>query len=157
MLSTEIIVRNFAEGVIQGIKDNIRNKQVTSYGAMEASGKMAESLKYKWDGKALVIYSTEKYFTVLETGRKAGKQPPTSEIERWLEDKPVQVQDISKKSLAFLIARKIGKEGSLLYRKGGKSGVITDYINDKYVKENLTDKLFQATIEQITNQFLKAA
>jgi len=156
MLSTDIIVRNFAEQVIAGIKNNIKSKQVTKYGAMESSGTMADSLKYSWDGKKLVIYSTEKYFTVLETGRKPGKQPPTSNIEKWLEDKPVQVQDISKKSLAFLIARKIGREGSSLYRKGGNSGVISDFINTKYVKDNLTDKLFLATIESITNQFLKA-
>lgn len=157
MLSTDIIVRNFAEQVIAGIKANIRNKQVTKYGAMNASGTMADSLGYKWDGKTLVIFSSEKYFTVLETGRKAGKRPPMSVIEKWLEDKPVAVQEISKKSLAYLIARKIGLEGSLLYRQGGNSGVISDYINSKYVKENLTDKLFKATIESITNQFLKAA
>ena len=156
MLSTDIIVKNFAEQIIAGIKGNIRNKSVTQYGAMNASGSMADSLGYKWDGKKLVIFSSEKYFTVLETGRKPGKQPPSSTIEAWLESKPLQLQGISKKSLAFLIARKIGKEGSLLYRKGGNSGVISDYVNQKYVQENLTDKLFQATIETILNDFVKA-
>jgi len=155
MLSTDIIVKNFAEQIIAGIKGNIRNKSVTQYGAMNASGSMADSLGYKWDGKKLVIFSSEKYFTVLETGRKPGKQPPSSMIEAWLESKPLQLQGISKKSLAFLIARKIGKEGSLLYRKGGNSGVISDYVNQKYVQENLTDKLFQATIETILNDFVK--
>lgn len=157
MLSTDIIVNNFAQTLIEGIKANIRNKRVTEFGAMNAIGTMADSLKYKWDGKTLVIYSTEKYFTVLETGRKAGKRPPMAMIEKWLEDKPVAVQEISKKSLAYLIARKIGLEGSLLYRQGGNSGVISDYINQKYVTDNLTQKLFQAQIELITNQFLKAA
>jgi len=56
-----------------------------------------------------------------------------------------------------LIARKIGKEGSLLYRKGGKSGVISDYTNAAYIKANLTDKLFQAVVTSVTNEFLKVA
>lgn len=149
--STNDIVNNFARNVIQGIQNNIRTKNVTKYGAMQSSGQMANSLNYKWDGRRLVIYSNEKYFTVLEDGRKPGKQPPTSVIEKWLDEKPVALRDISKKSLAFLIARKIGKEGSLLYKKGGKSGVISDFINDQYIKENLSDKLFLATVEEVTN------
>jgi len=157
MLSTEIIVKAFAEGVIKGIQDNIKNKQVTSYGSMNASGKMADSLGYSYDGKTLKIFSSEKFFTVLETGRKAGKAPPSSVIEEWLDSKPVPLQGITKKSLAYLIARKIGKEGSLLYRNGGKSGVITDYTNAAYIKANLTDKLFQAVVTSVTNEFLKVA
>lgn len=149
--STNDIVNNFARNVIQGIQNNIRTKNVTEYGAMESSGQMANSLNYKWDGRRLVIYSNQKYFTVLEDGRKPGKQPPTSAIEKWLDEKPIALKDISKKSLAFLIARKIGKEGSLLYRRGGKSGVISDFINDEYIKNNLRDKLFLATVEEVTN------
>jgi len=149
--SANDIVNNFARNVIQGIQNNIRTKNVTQYGAMQSSGQMANSLNYKWDGRRLVIYSNEKYFTVLEDGRKPGKQPPRSVIEKWLDDKPVALREISKKSLAFLIARKIGKEGSLLYKQGGNSGVISDFINDQYIKENLTDKLFLATVKEVTN------
>jgi hypothetical protein len=164
MLSTDVIVNNFAETLIAGIQSNIRTKRVTEFGSMNASGTMADSLKYKWDGKKLVIFSTEKYFTVLETGRGPSKGGGNSvgerlvdKIERWLDQKPVAVQEISKQSLAYLIARKIHKEGSLLFRQGGNSGVISDYINEKYVTDNLTQKLFQAQIEIITNQFLQNA
>jgi len=157
MFSTEIIVRTFAEGVIKGIQDNIRNKQVTSFGAMNASGKMADSLGYSFDGKTLRIFSSEKFFTVLETGRKPGKAPPISVVEKWLDDKPVALQGITKRSLAYLIARKIGKQGTKLFQQGGKSGVISDYTNAAYIKENLTDKLFQAVVQSVTNEFLKVA
>jgi hypothetical protein len=154
MTSLDIIVNQFANNVINGIKQNIRTKQVTKYGAMNASGKSADSLGYKWDGQKLVIFSSEKYFTVLETGRKAGKQPPISVVEKWLDDKPVAYREMSKKSLAYLIARKIGREGSLLYRNGGKSGVISDYINQQYIKANLTDKVFDAVIQEFQNEFI---
>jgi len=165
MFSTEIIVKAFAEGVIKGIQDNIRNKQVTSFGAMNASGKMADSLGYSFDGKTLRIFSSEKFFTVLETGRGPSKggggggDGPTlkESIEEWITDKPVALQGITKKSLAYLIAKGIHEKGTKLFQQGGKSGVISDYTNAAYIKENLTDKLFQAVVQSVTNEFLKVA
>ena len=150
MSYVDSIVKNFAESVIAGIQNNIRTKNVTQYGAMNTTGQMADSLGYKWDGSTLVIYSTEKYFTVLETGRKPGKQPPLDPILKWIQAKNITT-DIKDRSLAYLISRKIGKEGSLLYRKGGKSGVISDFINDKYIKENLNDRFFLETVDVILN------
>ena len=150
MSYVDTIVKNFAEAVIAGIQNNIRTKNVTQYGAMNTTGQMADSLGYKWDGSTLVIYSTEKYFTVLETGRKPGKQPPLDPILKWIQAKNITT-DIKDRSLAYLISRKIGKEGSLLYRKGGKSGVISDFINDKYIKENLNDRFFLETVDVILN------
>lgn len=157
MSYVDTIVNNFAKGVIAGIQNNIRTKNVTQYGAMNTTGQMADSLGYKWDGSSLVIYSTQQYFTVLETGRKPGKQPydktkPYNEqpIYKWIKAKGIAT-DISEKSLAFLISRKIGKEGSLLYRQGGKSGVISDFINDKYIKDNLNDRFFLETVDTIFN------
>jgi hypothetical protein len=147
------IVKNFAEGVIAGIQNNIRTKRVTQYGAMNTTGTMADSLSYKWDGSTLIIQSSEKYFTVLETGRKPGKQPPTDPIQRWIQSKRIAT-DISSRSLAYLIARKIGKEGSLLYRQGGKSGVISDFINANYIAKNLNEKFFLETVQTIINEFI---
>lgn len=150
---TTVILRDFAIQVIDGIKDNIKNKQVTPYGAMETTGKMAESLAYKIDGSGLTIFSSEKYFTVLETGRKPGKRPPTDVVETWIKNKNI-VTDISTESLAFLIARKIGEEGSIIYKQGGKSGVISDYINDEYIKENLTNVLTETFRNYVINEFI---
>ena len=150
MSYVDTIVKNFAESVIAGIQNNIRTKNVTQYGTMNTTGQMADSLGYKWDGSTLIIYSSEKYFTVLETGRKPGKQPPLDPILKWIKAKNIAT-DIKERSLAYLIARKIGKEGSLLYRKGGNSGVISDFINDKYIKENLNDRFFLETVDTIFN------
>jgi len=150
MTYVDTIVKNFAESVIAGIQNNIRTKNVTQYGAMNTTGQMADSLGYKWDGSSLVIFSSEKYFTVLETGRKSGKQPPLDPILKWIQAKNI-VTDIKDRSLAYLISRKIGKEGSLLHRQGGKSGVISDFINDKYIKENLNDRFFLETVDTIFN------
>lgn len=147
------LLADFAESTIEGIKTNIRTKSVTSFGAMNASGKMAESLKYRIDNEGLTIFSTEQFFTVLETGRKPGKRPPIAVVEQWIKDKPVG-SDINPKSLAFLIARKIGEEGSLLYRQGGNSGVISDFINQKNIEDNLISVLNKDFKEYIINEFI---
>lgn len=153
MSYVDTIVKTFAESVIAGIQNNIRTKRVTEYGAMNTTGTMADSLSYKWDGKTLIIESSQDYFTVLETGRKPGKQPPLDPIQRWVQAKGIAT-DISERSLAYLIARKIGKEGSLLYRQGGNSGVISDFINDNYIAKNLSEKFFLETVETIKNKLI---
>lgn len=49
----------------------------------------------------------------VETGRKPGlKPPPVSVIQKWIEDRRIKPKDnISKKSLAYLISRSIGRNG----------------------------------------------
>ena len=138
------ILIGFANRTIEGIRSRIPN----------VTGKMSQSLGYRLDENGLTIFSSEKYFTVLETGRKPGKMPPISAIEEWVRNKPI-ASDINPRSLAFLIARKIGEEGSLLYRQGGKSGVISDFINDQKIKEDLIDLLDEKFREAVINEFIK--
>jgi hypothetical protein len=148
------VIEEFAVNLIEGIKDNIRNKQVTPYGAVHSTGQAEDSLFYRITDKGLVIGSTWAYITVLEDGRKPGTFAPPEAIEQWLEDKPI-LSDISKKSLAFLINRKMKEEGSLLYRQGGKSGILSDYTNIEYLRENLSTPLMKALVEQITGALFK--
>jgi hypothetical protein len=140
----EAILKNFAEETIAGIKSRIPN----------VTGQSAESLGYRIVGTELTIFSSLKFFTVLETGRKPGKRPPISVIEQWIKDKPITPDGISTKSLAFLIAKKIGEEGSLLHREGGKSGVISQSINDQVIKEKLTDVLTDKFRDYVINEFV---
>ena len=140
------ILTGFAERTIAGIRSKIPN----------VTGKMSQSLGYKIDESGLTIFSTEKYFTVLETGRKPGKMPSISAIEEWVKNKPI-ASDINPRSLAFLIARKIGEEGSLLYRQGGNSGVISDFINETKIQEDLINLLTDEFRDYVINEFINKA
>jgi hypothetical protein len=140
------ILTGFAERTIAGIRSKIPN----------VTGKMSQSLGYKIDESGLTIFSTEKYFTILETGRGPGKRPPISAIEDWVKNKPI-ASDINPRSLAFLIARKIGEEGSLLYRQGGKSGVISDFINETKIQEDLINLLTDEFRDYVINEFINKA
>ena len=60
----------------------------------------------------------QEYWKYVEYGRRAGKQPPIDAIRKWVEAKPVVPTPDANgriptvRSLAYLIARKIGREGT---------------------------------------------
>lgn len=63
-----------------------------------------------------------------EYGRAPGRMPPRSAIEQWIEAKGIIPTGTTVKGLAFLIARKIAREGTSLFREGAPSGVVTGAI-----------------------------
>lgn len=144
------VVADFAQSVVEGIKANIKGKQVTPFGAMHSTGHAEDSLHWRIVGNSLQIYSTWAYITVLEDGRKPGKYAPPEVIEKWIEDKPIKTE-ISKKSLAFLINRKLKEEGSLIWQKGGHSGVLSDYTNSEYIHTNLTVPYAKSVANEVAN------
>ncbi len=157
ILSSLFVIEDFAIKVVEGIRKNIRDKQVTPFGSMHATGKAEDSLFYRIEEHRLIIGSTWAFITVLEDGRKPGKFAPPEVIEKWIDDKPVALREISKKSLAFLINKSLKEKGSLIYQQGGHSGIISDYTNFEYVQKNLTEPLGKAVIDHVTKILFKVA
>lgn len=69
------------------------------------------------DTRFLVQFEMEDYWKYVERGRSPGKFPPLNEIESWIRIKPIipdartgKVPDT--RQLAFLISRKIAREGT---------------------------------------------
>jgi len=156
ILSSFILLETFAQNLIKGIQENIRNKKVTPFGAMHTTGEAEKSLFYRIDANRLIIGSTWAYITVLEDGRKPGKFAPPEVIDKWIEDKPI-IGDISKKSLSFLINRSLKEKGSLLWRQGGNSGILSDYINQDYIHKHLTEPMTKALVGEISSKLFKIA
>lgn len=64
-----------------------------------------------------ITFEAPDYWKYVNSGRRPGKQPPLSVISNWITKKRITPRLDRKiptiqKSLAFLIARKIGKEGT---------------------------------------------
>ena len=51
------------------------------------------------------------YLTYVDQGRRAGRQPPTKPIEKWIGEKGLNIPQHERKGVAFAIARKIGRDG----------------------------------------------
>lgn len=97
-------------------------------------------------------------FGTLETGRKPGKVPYNfvSIIRQWMSDKGIAAPPIPYKtdrphkytpeergaqSMAYLIARKIKKQGTSLFRSGGRADIYSNVIPDA------TERIKQKVVE----------
>lgn len=122
---------------------------------MRATGNWADTLKLE-----INTYSVElkgaAYSEALENGYKPGKQPPSEAIEQWIIAKGISAQiegDISISSLAYLIARKIGREGWDRANHGGTkliSSVITPQ-RIQYIIDDVSDNEVAMIISNLTN------
>lgn len=86
----------------------------------EASGKLVQSAHYEVkinDSVFEVGIWLEDYFKYVENGRGAGKFPPIDKIKEWIRVKPIIPRPMkngklpTENQLAYLIGRKIAKEG----------------------------------------------
>jgi hypothetical protein len=103
---------------------------------MRASGNWEDSLEVQTTEESGKIIG-EKYSEQLEYGRRSGGFPPVQAIEKWIIDKGIvsKIQgEISVSSLAFLIARKIAREG---WNREGFGGVelISNVVTDQRMQK----------------------
>lgn len=136
----------------------------------KASGRTMQSIRKSITDEGGVVFA-RAYFGVLETGRKPGPVPKDfrSVIRQWMRDKGISANPIpyirkpSKKwqpkyspqergdlSLAGAIAYRIRKEGTKLYRNGGRDDIYSNEI-PKTV-ENILDRImavFAKDVESI--------
>ena len=81
---------------------------------------VTQELKNTWELTTATVNSGEFICSILNNsskplnrleGRKPGRQPPSSALEEWV-SKKLKVSGKRLKSVAFLVARKIGREGT---------------------------------------------
>lgn len=130
--------------------EKLRVDLIKAYDAkgMRASGKTAESLEVVSVGLESVKLIGDKTFGALEEGRGATttstpSNPPLIDvIKQWIKDKGI-VSDIKNdndnSTLAFLITRKIHREG---WKREGYGGV-------NLVSEVITDQRIQSIIDKV--------
>lgn len=120
-----------------------------------ASGKTRDSLSVEVVSDTTSATATmygRKYFAALETGSQPWKKqythPPrpfVDTIQRWMDDKGIE--GVS----AYLVARKIMREGSKLYRDGGRKDIFTPVMEDI---EQRIDAELSSIFETITTKTL---
>jgi len=82
-----------------------------------------------------VTLNFEDYFKYVSEGRKAGKMPPVDSILEWIKVKhilprPMDGKLPTEKGLAYLIARKIGREG---YEGSNDYETSIEQLNNEYI------------------------
>lgn len=103
---------------------------------MRASGKWDKEKTVTTSESGTVVSAKIEgapYTRQLQFGRKPGKFPPLAAIEQWINDKGI-VPEIPIRSLAYLIARKIAKEGTKYFKQGG-----TDLVDSVVTPQRIDD------------------
>jgi len=124
---------------------------------MKASGLWESELAIEIesnDGRTTARLSGLKYTEQLVFGRKPGKFPPIKAIEQWIIDKGITLENnIKASSLAFLIARKIAKEGTKYFRDGG-TDLIESVITPERI-QSIISRVREIDVVTMTNGLIK--
>lgn len=114
----------------------VRIQQNLETTGTNASGRTSRSLEVVVDDTSGTLFGRQAFGTV-ETGRRAGRVPYgfTEIIYQWMQDKGVHAkvegrrsQRSADMSMAYHIAKKIAREGSKLYRDGGRVDIYSNVL-----------------------------
>ena len=170
------VLQQFGRDTIDKLQKSIDSKGINATRKLRQSIdfkviNLGTSFEFKlgWTGDA------DHYASAAETGRKPGKMPPLEPIMKWIAAKGIKLPEQSSlskrrikslsnkvvkkslrqisttaraKSLAYLIARKIGKEGTKA------SHFFSDVVNDK-LYDDLRAKLKAAAKKDILIELRK--
>ena len=146
----QAVMEEMAIAIRNEYQDNlIRNDRI-------ASGDLLNNIEYeitRGDFTYTIYVKMKDYWYYVENGRKAGKWPPIQNILDWIKIKPVLPRPNAEgklptpQQLAFLIARKIGEEGTEGTQDLRKA---TDTIWDTF-----EDKLYEAIDEDVDAAFIQ--
>ena len=124
---------------------------------LRSSGNYEQSLVAFNTDKRAIMYGA-RYAYQMENGRLAGTYPPRQAIEDWIKVKGIK-SNIPISSLAYLIQRKIYRDGIKVPSKFNKGGVVSNVITEQRI-QGLIDKLQFVNVTQVSSQIidiLKAA
>lgn len=157
-IKEQIVLSRFGEFIAEKLRFDIRNKKITRFGEVNASGNLAESVRFEVYDNGLRIYALD-YIFFLEKGRAptsgGGDGSLKDAIRDWIEVKRITPDDgISKDSLAFLIARKIHAEGTEIYKQGG-SDLISSIISEDLV-QRLIDEMTGVFLQEMSTDLAEA-
>lgn len=124
-----MITKGDASKVISEELESLRQRIIDNHikAGQKASGKTIASLRVEVDDDGGTLFG-RKAFGTLETGRRGGGVPKGfyQIIYQWMQDKGIRVE--KPKSFAYLVARKIAREGTKLYRQGGRDDIYSNEI-----------------------------
>ena len=142
-----------SEEILRVEFDSLREDILARHTALKqkASGQFERELENKTSGLTGLLVGSH-YTEQLVNGRGPGKFPPIKMIESWIRIKPIRIigERISVSSLAFLIARKIAREGTEIFKAGG-TDLISSVITPERV-QSIIDKVTRLNINSFTSE-----
>lgn len=136
------MMRDFLSEIVRDMRKTMSSGGAPPFKNMNASGESRKEITFSIETTPDAIIGKifgPKHIIQLERGRKKGKFPPIASIRAWMNDKGIIPREgdteANKKSLAFLIARKISQDGTRMNAMKHQSGIITDNITKERVED----------------------
>lgn len=118
-----------AKKVIQEELEDLKKRIIVNHerAGQVASGRTRASLRVEVSEESGALWGRSPFGT-LETGRKPGKVPKGFYhiILQWVKDKGIKVDN--PKTFAYFVSQKIAKEGTELFRSGGRADIYSNEI-----------------------------
>lgn len=140
--------------ILQQAADDIKRNHERA--RQVASGRTRDSIRVEVVGGISEVTGMiwgRKYFAALETGSKPWKKqynhPPKPFVEtirQWMDDKGIE-------GSAYLTARKIMREGTSLYRQGGRKDVFTPVMET--IEEEIQEEISNIFTTIITETIIQ--
>lgn len=159
LLTTDGELNGLVQQLLEQYKGSLARNNIN------ASGNLSETAKAysKVEGSSLdkyeyqIIFDLADYWFYVENGRRPGKRPPISAIEKWIADKGIQPHPKSNgkvpstKQLAFAISNNIAKEGTQYWRMGG-THVLHEAVNQQSpVLDAIVDRIGVLLDKEVTS------
>jgi len=131
--------------------ESLRQEVVARYesSGVKASGKWAESIRIEELPNGFTLVA-DNYIN----GRGPGKAPPSEAIEKWIVQKGIASRlsdEISVSSLAYLIARKIAREG--WQPKTGTENLLQQVVTPQRIQQ-IIDKVTPLYVNNLTQDLM---
>lgn len=138
-----VAIEAYLKNVSEGLKKDQRAKGIYS------SGRSANSLRVQTSEKSGQLMGSN-YFAQQTAGRAPGKFPPIESIIEWIKVKNIQKRDnISDRSLAFIIARKIAQKGTDIH-EGKRPALDLKGISEKALPELMKSITEEKVLQIVT-------
>ena len=160
------ILKGYSERITKALKENLEKHDSLASKSLWQSVRVPVNI---FGDTYVLQIIMEDYWKWVDQGRKPGKMPPIAPIAKWIAQKglPIRAQvkasplkrksklSLSERvrsrqrSVAFLIARSIGKKGIK------PTHFYSDVINDKFIEDMKTD-ISKALKKDFTVQIIKS-
>lgn len=157
------ILTGYGQNVVNDIRSNLSST------GTNATGKTSSSIRYtitEEGSKTILEVSGRPFVFTVETGRGPRRSSQShgvvNHIREWMDAKGVGsgLSEAKKDSLARFLTWRINKEGTRLYKKGGRVDIIGEVVNtslyDKITKE-LLETFTKAYMDEVGKLIIKAA
>ena len=157
-LSQQVIFDELAKGIIQELKHIFKTRNIprtsvryengeritSNFSApVSASGNLIKAVRYEITDTAILIYAPSYVYTLIY-GRKptrgTGNGSVKDSIRKWMDSKGISStlsSEAEKNQVAYLITRKIHREGNSIYLFSGSnnSGLLNNVLTEALKKE----------------------